>query len=312
VTVRIATRGSELALVQARAVAARIETLLSVKTELVPIETAGDRIRSARLAAAGGKALFVKELEEALLDGRADAAVHSAKDLPAELPEGLALVAFPERADPRDALVARERGTTLASLPHGARVATDSVRRRAQLLALRPDLVLAPMRGNVPTRLRKLEAQDLDALILACAGLDRLGLSDRIDERVSPDLLLPAVAQGVIAVEARAAGALAADLAALNDAEAACAATAERAFLAGVGGDCDTPIAAFSERLDGDRIAVRGLVAAPDGTQLVRRRVEGKAADAAGTGAALADAVLREGGAEILAAVAGLAAGAVP
>ncbi len=182
-TVRLATRTSDLALTQARLVAGMLEARLGVAPELVRLQTTGDRIQSVSLAKLGGKGLFVKEIEEALLEHRADLAVHSAKDLPAALPEGLELVAFPERADPRDALVARERGATLESLPRCARVGTGSVRRMAQLRALRPDLEVVPLRGNVPTRLRKLESENLDAVILACAGLERLGLAERIDER---------------------------------------------------------------------------------------------------------------------------------
>jgi len=182
-TVRLATRGSDLALTQSRTIAARIEAELGVGVELVPLKTTGDRLQNVSLAKVGGKGLFVKEIEEALLDGRADVAVHSAKDLPAQVPEGLEFVAFPERADPRDALVGRERGATLDGLPRGARVGTGSVRRIAELRAHRSDLEIVPLRGNVPTRLRKLEDEGLDAVILACAGLDRLGLSDRIDER---------------------------------------------------------------------------------------------------------------------------------
>jgi hydroxymethylbilane synthase len=308
--VRIATRGSDLALAQTRRVARRIEAALSVQTEIVKIRTTGDRLSSIRLAEVGGKGLFVKELEEALLDGRADVAVHSAKDLPTELPEALAVAAFPERADPRDALVSRVRGATLATLARGARVATGSVRRAAQVRALRPDLEVAPMRGNVPTRLRKLEEDErLDALVLACAGLDRLGLSARIDERVSADALLPAVTQGVVALEARVGDPLARDLAALDDPEAACAAIAERALLTGLRGDCDTPIAALTERLDADRIAVRGLVAAPDGSKIVRARVEAEASRAAAAGAELAEALIGNGAGEILEA---LRSGATP
>jgi hydroxymethylbilane synthase len=308
--VRIATRGSDLALAQTRRMARRIEAALSVQTEIVKIRTTGDRLSSIRLAEVGGKGLFVKELEEALLDGRADVAVHSAKDLPTELPEALAVAAFPERADPRDALVSRVRGATLATLARGARVATGSVRRAAQVRALRPDLEVAPMRGNVPTRLRKLEEDErLDALVLACAGLDRLGLSDRIDERVSADELLPAVTQGVVALEARVGDPLARDLAALDDPEAACAAIAERALLTGLRGDCDTPIAALTERLDADRIAVRGLVAAPDGSKIVRARVEAEASRAAAAGAELAEALIGNGAGEILEA---LRSGATP
>ena len=179
-TIRLATRGSDLALTQSRAMAARIESELGAEVELVQIQTTGDRIQDVSLAKVGGKGLFVKEIEEALLDGRADIAVHSAKDLPAGVPEGLSLVAFPERADPRDALAGRESGMTLADLPEGARVGTGSVRRVALLRAYRPDLEIVPLRGNVPTRIRKLDEEPLDAIVLACAGLERLGLADRI------------------------------------------------------------------------------------------------------------------------------------
>ena len=179
-TVRIATRGSDLALAQSRTIAASVRQTLGVETDLVVLKTTGDRIQDQSLAKIGGKGLFVKEIEEALLDGRADLAVHSAKDLPAQLAEGLELAAIPERADPRDALAGREAGTRLDSLPEGARVGTGSTRRTAQLLARRPDLDVVPLRGNVPTRLRKLESEGLHAVVLACAGLDRLGLGARI------------------------------------------------------------------------------------------------------------------------------------
>jgi hydroxymethylbilane synthase len=301
VKLRIATRRSELALVQARGVAARVERVLRVETELLPLVTSGDRLASARLADVGGKGLFVKEIEEALLDGRADLAVHSAKDLPAELAPGLLLAAFPERSDPRDALVCRRRGLRFADLPRGARVGTGSVRRTAQLLAARPDLRVVPLRGNVPTRLRKLEDEGLDAVVLACAGLERLGLADRIDERLPLDLVLPAPAQGVLAVEARAGDALAQDLTAIGDAEATRAAHAERTFLIRVEGDCKVPVAALGESLPDGTLRARGLIAAPDGTRIAR----GEACDAepALAGGRAAEAALDAGGHEILAAL---------
>src|SRR5690606_2731245 len=219
---RIATRASRLALTQTQWAARRIEAALGVATELVPMRTSGDRLADVSLARVGGKGLFVKELEEALLDGRADVAVHSAKDLPARLPDGLALVAIPARADPRDACVTGGRHASLADLPKGARVGTGSARRAAQLRAWRPDLEVLPLRGNVTTRLGRLDAGAFDALILACAGLERLDLADRIDERIAPARLLPAVGQGVLALEARPGTALAADLAAaLTDAPSA-------------------------------------------------------------------------------------------
>jgi len=298
--VRIATRGSELALAQARAVAARVEAELGARTELVIVTTTGDRIQDRPLAAVGGKGLFVKEIEEALLAGRADLAVHSAKDLPARTQAGLALVAWPGREDARDALVARVRGTSLADLPRGARVGTGSARRSAQLHAFRPDLVIVPLRGNVPTRLRKLEQEPLDAVVLACAGLARLGLAARIDERIATDVLLPAVAQGTLALEARAGEALADALAALTDPWAARSAAAERAFLLRLEGDCNVPLAAFAEDEPGGALRVRGLVASLDGRRIVR--AEARGADPAATGVAAAEGVLAAGGGDVLAA----------
>ncbi len=298
--VRIATRRSDLALVQARRVAAALSDALGVETELVPLETTGDRLKDAHLAEVGGKGLFVKEIEQALLDRRADVAVHSAKDLPAELAPGLVLAAFPERADPRDALVSRTRGTRLDALPEGARIGTGSVRRTAQLLAQRPDLRVEPLRGNVPTRLAKLDAEALDAVVLACAGLERLGLSDRIDERLAPELMLPSPAQGILAVEARADDPLARDLATLDEPDVRRSAEAERAFLAAVEGDCKVPVAALAE-IQGDEVHVRGLVASLDGTKLARGSA--RDADAVRAGRLAARAMLDDGGAAILAAL---------
>ena len=294
---RIATRRSDLALVQARRVAGSIAKALGVEVELVPLQTTGDRLKEARLADVGGKGLFVKEIEEALLDRRADVAVHSAKDLPAELAPGLRLAAFPERADPRDALVASAPGLRLLDLPQGARVGTGSVRRTAQLLAARPDLEIMPLRGNVPTRLRKLDEGDLHAIVLACAGLDRLGLAERISERIAPELLLPAPTQGILAVETREEGSLADDLRALDDSNARAAAEAERAFLAAVEGDCKVPVAALAEVEDGEGVRIRGLVAALDGSVLARGTGRGAAAAA---GDAAARQALASGGEEIL------------
>jgi hydroxymethylbilane synthase len=295
---RIATRGSALALAQARWVAGRLEAVLGVATETVPIKTTGDRLQDVSLAEVGGKGLFVKEIEEALLERRADVAVHSAKDLPAVTPGGLALVAWPQREDPRDALVGSLRGATLATLRRGARVGTGSVRRAAQLRAFRADLQIVPLRGNVPTRLRKLEDEGLDAVVLACAGLERLGLADRIDERISPDVLLPAVAQGTLALETRAGEALAHDVARLSEPAIERTALAERAFLARLQGDCNVPLAAFAE-LSGGGLRVRGLVASVDGARIVRG--EASAHDAVAAGEAAAAAVLAAGGDEVLA-----------
>jgi hydroxymethylbilane synthase len=302
-TIRIATRGSDLALVQARYVAARIENELGASTEIVLVKTTGDRIQSVSLAKIGGKGLFVKEIEEALTDGRADVAVHSAKDLPAVLADGLALAAFPQRADFRDALVARKAGATLSALGAGARVGTGSARRAAQLKTNRADLEIVPLRGNVPTRLRKLVEQELDAVILACAGLDRLGFGDQIAERISPDLMLPAVAQGALALEARSGEALCDDLAALDDAQTARSVTAERGFLARLGADCTVPVACLAEDAADGMLWLRGLVAAVDGSRVVRGELEVAADEAASGGSQLAERILASGGEAILAEI---------
>ena len=298
--IRIATRGSALALAQAGSIARAVGSALGCETELVPIVTSGDRLVDAPLARIGGKGLFVKEIEEALLDGRADLAVHSAKDLPAALPAGLVLAAFPARADPRDALIGREPGAQLRTLPRGARVGTGSARRSSQLLALRPDLVLVPMRGNVDTRLRRLEERQLDAILLACAGLDRLGRADAIHERIDPGVLLPAVGQGTLALETRAGDALAQELLALDDRATRACLLAERAFLRELEGDCNVPLAAFAEPLAGDRLRLRALVASPDGRALVRSEQETPRADAEAAGRRAGQHVLASGGAAIL------------
>ncbi len=304
---RIATRASELAVTQTGWVARRIEAALGVETELVPLRTTGDRLSTVSLAKIGGKGLFIKELEEALLDGRADVAVHSAKDLPARVPPEFALVAVPERADPRDAFVSDGRFASLAALPRGARVGTGSARRGAQLLAWRPDLTVVPLRGNVATRIQRLgEGSEgaglrLDAVVLASAGLDRLGLTAQIDERIAPERLLPAVGQGALALETRADAGFGADLAAITHADSARALRAERALLARLEGDCSVPLAGFAESLADGGLRLRGIVAQPDGSRIVRAERTG--ADPDGLGAAVADDLLRQGAREILAAL---------
>jgi hydroxymethylbilane synthase len=298
---RVATRASELALAQAREVAGLLERALGRQVELLPLKTEGDRLDSVSLARRGGKGLFVKEIEDALLDGRADFAVHSAKDLPAVLPEELALVAFPERADPRDALVGRERGVTLATLRAGARVGTGSLRRAAQLQARRPDLEIAPLRGNVPTRLRKLASEGLDAVVLACAGLERLALAERIDERLAPEILLPAVGQGVLAVEARRDGELARAAAAITHRATQDRVTAERAVLTRLGADCNVPLAAYAELTARGTLHLRALLAASDGARCLRAEVEGPRSEAARLGTRAAETILQDGGEALLA-----------
>jgi hydroxymethylbilane synthase len=301
--VRIATRGSALALAQSGTVARALEAALGCETELVPLVTSGDRLADASLAAVGGKGLFVKEIEEALLDGRADLAVHSAKDLPAQVHAGLALAAFPPRADARDALVARAAGTKLLALPKGARVGTGSARRASQLRALRPDLEVVPLRGNVDTRLRRLLERDLDAVLLACAGLERLALADVIQERIDPALLLPAVGQGTLALQTRAGEALEQGVRALDDATTRACLAAERAFLVALDGDCFVPLAALAEVGSDGRLRLRGLVASPDGSAVVRSEQWAEVAQAELAGRRAADEVRAGGGDAILAAL---------
>lgn len=305
-TLRIATRASELALVQARQVAAALQQKLGCATELLPIRTRGDE-RPGPPAGAGGKGLFVAEIERALLAGRADLAVHSAKDLPAAPTLGLVLAAALRRADPRDALVARPAalsgarpGESLAALPPGARVGTGSPRRAAQLRALRPDLEVAPLRGNVDTRLRRLDEGRFDALLLACAGLDRLGQSGRIAERLAPEQMLPAAGQGILVVEARADEPLAGELRAVEDGAARACLRAERTFLAEIAGDCHTPIAALAELSPGG-LRLRGLLASPDGAQIARAECSAPLAEAAAAGRRLARELLAGEGAAIAA-----------
>jgi hydroxymethylbilane synthase len=296
----IGSRGSQLALWQTRWVAGRLADF-GVETRIEIIKTTGDKITDVALSKVGGKGLFTKELEDALLERRIDVAVHSLKDMPTELPEGLHLAAVPEREDPRDAIVGRK----LADLPDGARAGTSSLRRAAQLKALRPDLDVESIRGNLDTRLRKLDEGQYDAIVLAAAGLRRLGWQDRIAELLEPDRMCPAVGQGALAIEARAeTGEIAAALGRLGHEPTRLAVTAERALLAGLGGGCQVPIGAHAV-VAGDRLHLRAVVIAPDGSEVVRHQVEGPAADAAGLGQAAARELLARGADRILEAVYG-------
>jgi hydroxymethylbilane synthase len=296
---RIATRKSQLALWQAEHVAALLRRAhAGLEVELVPIVTQGDRIQDRSLAAIGGKGLFIKELEIALEGHRADIAVHSMKDLPGVLPPGLTIAAVLERVDPRDALLTA--GADLHDLPRGARVGTSSLRRQAQLLAARPDLRMETLRGNVDTRLRRLDAGEMDAIVLACAGLIRLGLESRITVRLEPSLCLPAVAQGVIGIECRNADARTlALLGVLEHRATRIAIDAERAFTHQLGGSCQSPIAAHA-RLDGDRLILDGLVAEPDGSRLLRDSLSGSVDEPAALGRELAERLLVAGAAPLL------------
>ena len=297
-TLRIGTRGSQLALAQVRWVQGRLAAIgVAAASEPVVIRTSGDRVTDRPLSAIGGKGLFVKEIEEALLAGTIDCAVHSLKDLPAGLAPGLVLAAVPEREDPRDVLLSGGVGG-LAALAHGARVGTSSLRRTALLRALRRDLRVEPMRGNVDTRLRKLEAGVVEAVVLAQAGLHRLGIEWPHATPLPPDQFVPAIGQGALAIECRA-GALAADLSALDDLSSHQAVDAERAFLGAVGGSCVTPLAAHAVVNDG-ALTLNAVIAAPSGERLVRGERRGTPEGAAMIGNALAEQLLAAGGADIL------------
>jgi len=315
---RIATRKSQLALWQAEHVSALLRAAHpGLEIELVPLLTQGDRIQDRTLAAIGGKGLFIKELEVALQGLRADIAVHSMKDVPADLPRGLIIGAVLKRADPRDALVTTSGIARLEDLPRGAVVGTSSLRRQAQIRALRPDLSIESLRGNVDTRLRKLDAElesaakpdssstvtsgkRMDAIVLACAGLIRLGLESRITARLDPNICLPAVTQGVIGIECRQSDASTIEfLRALEDPAARKVMDAERAYASRLGGSCQSPIAAYAE-LEGNRMTLRGLVAEPDGSRLLKDSLSGSAENPAALGRQLAERILGLGAGPLL------------
>ncbi|WP_437309040.1 hydroxymethylbilane synthase [Sorangium sp. So ce388] len=287
----LATRRSALALAQSRAFARSLEAAVpDLSLRELEVVTSGDRTQDRSLQDIGGKGLFIKELEEALLDRRADFAVHSIKDVPADIAPALCLACIPAREDPRDALVTRS-GAPLADLPAGARVGTSSLRRAVALREARPDLVIEPVRGNVDTRLRKVSDGAFDAIVLALAGLKRLGLADRATEVLSPEVSLPAIGQGALGIECRTDDGSVRDvLSALVDAETTTCVTAERAVMAAVEGSCRTPVAAYAVR-DGGALWLRALLAEPDGTRLrkAERRVAwpGDAREAARLGADL-------------------------
>jgi hydroxymethylbilane synthase len=296
----IASRGSQLALWQAHWVSAEL-TALGHECRIQIIKTTGDKITDVPLAKVGGKGLFTKEIEEALLDGRADLAVHSLKDLPTELPDGLALAAVPEREDPHDAVV----GCKLADLPAGAIVGTSSLRRAAQLRRLRADLMVESIRGNLDTRLRKLDEGQYAAIVLAAAGLKRLGWAGRIAEILPSAAMCPAVGQGALAIETRAAGAGWDACTALNHPASHAAILAERAFLRALGGGCQVPVGAHAS-VEGEQLHLAGLVIAPDGSAVVRAERQGPAGEAEDIGATLGSEVLERGARAILEAVAAI------
>ncbi len=305
-SLRIATRKSRLALWQAEHVAQLLaDAFPGLVTELVPMSTRGDEILDRSLAKVGGKGLFIKELESALLDGRADIAVHSMKDMPADITEGLAITAVLKRANPFDAFVSNHY-PDLDGLPENARVGTSSLRRASQLQAMRPDLQILPLRGNVETRLGKLDKGDYDAVVLAVAGLTRLGLADRITTTLTPRQCLPAIGQGVIGIECRPGDAdIVATLRALHDPDTWQAVLAERALGARLGGSCQSPIAGFASE-DNDGLVLDARVLSPDGRERAEGTVRVQDITPHQAGTQLADELLAQGADEILAKAAAM------
>jgi hydroxymethylbilane synthase len=295
---RIGTRGSALALWQARSIAGALREATSVEPEIVIIKTSGDKFQHTSFSQIGTKGVFIKELEDALLEGRIDLAVHSMKDVPTEMPEGLTIAAIGKREDVRDALLSSS-GVTLAALPRGARVGTSSLRRQSQLLYARRDLRMLELRGNVDTRIEKLKRGDYDAIVLAKAGLDRLGLNANISEVLPHDVSLPAAGQGAIGIEARAGDAETLRvLTALEDSETRCAVTAERSALAGLGGGCQVPIGAWG-RIENGNLVLDVAVLSPDGAQRMWEQDSGAREQAEAIGKRIAKK-LRDGGAAAL------------
>jgi len=293
---RIGTRGSLLAKWQAESIRKRVFAAAGVEAEIVIIKTAGDRMQQAPLTQIGGKGIFIKELEEALLEESIDLAVHSVKDIPTDTPSRLMFPAVCRRDDVRDCLV----GSTLASLRQGARVGTSSLRRQAQVLHIRPDLDFRDLRGNVDTRLRKVESGEYDAILLAKAGLDRLGVSQRIAEVLSPEVCMPAVGQGAIAVECRLKDTETADiLAPLDDAETRTAIIAERALLAALQGGCQVPLGAWA-RIERDELLLEACVCSEDGVQYVKQRATAPPDQAAALGEHMARLLIEAGAQSIL------------
>ncbi len=301
--IRIATRESPLALWQAEHVKTRLESAHpGLRVTLVPMTTRGDQLQSDTLAASGGKGLFVKELELALLDGRADIAVHSMKDVPARQPEGLKLISFLAGEDPRDALVS-QRYASLDELPEGAHVGTASLRRQALLKINRPDLRISMLRGNVGSRLKRLDDGQFDAILLASAGLKRLGMASRITQSLDVGQFVPAIGQGIVGIEAREGDQNTSRLLAqLNDETSEIRLAAERAMNERLGGACTVPVAGHALVQDG-QVTLDGMVGAPDGSRHVRQSMQGATQDAARIGAELAEKLIAMGARDILGAL---------
>ena len=297
---KIGTRGSQLALFQANWVKDRlVQAHPDLRVTLIKIKTTGDKIQDAPLAKIGGKGLFVKEIEEALLKKRTDLAVHSIKDVPTEFPEGLHLSVITKREDPRDVLISKD-GKPLKDLPKGAKIGTSSLRRQAQLLHFRSDFELIPLRGNLDTRLKKLKSMNLDAIVLALAGVKRLGFDEKITEIIPPEVSLPAIGQGALGIETRMADQeVESRIRLLNDRDSSIAINAERAFLKKLEGGCQVPIAAFARIVD-TTLHIDGLVGTIDGKRLIRHHVEGPIERAESLGVELAEILLGQGAKEIL------------
>jgi hydroxymethylbilane synthase len=297
---RIGTRGSQLALYQANWVKEKlIQVHPHLKVTLVKIKTTGDRIQDAPLAKVGGKGLFVKEIEEALIHRGIDLAVHSIKDVPTELPKGLRLCAITKREDPRDVFISKD-GTLLKNLPQRAKIGTSSLRRQAQLLHFRGDFEMIPLRGNLDTRLKKLKTMNLDGIILAYAGVKRLGLAERITEIISTEISLPAIGQGALGIETRMDDEeVEKIIRSLNDPHSAIAISAERAFLKKLGGGCQVPIAAFGQ-IVGSTLQIDGMVATTNGKRFIHHHLEGTIEEAESLGIELANVLLNKGADEIL------------
>jgi hydroxymethylbilane synthase len=297
---KIGTRGSQLALFQANWVKDQlVQTHPGLKVTLIKIKTTGDKIQDAPLAKIGGKGLFVKEIEEALIQKRIDLAVHSIKDVPTEFPQGLHLSVITKREDPRDVFISRS-GKTLKDLPQNAKIGTSSLRRQAQILHFRSDFEMIPLRGNLDTRLKKLKTMNLDGIVLALAGVKRLGLEERITEIIPTDISLPAIGQGALGIETRLNDKMVEEqIQFLNDKDSWIAVSAERAFLKKLEGGCQVPIAAFA-RAVGTTLQIDGLVGTIDGKRLIRHRMEGPIEKAESLGIELAEILLGKGAKEIL------------
>jgi hydroxymethylbilane synthase len=298
--IKIGTRGSKLALVQANTVLASIKKVApEITAEICVIKTSGDIMQDVSLLNIGGQGVFVKEIEDALLAGSIDLAVHSMKDVPGETPEGLTFASILPREDVRDILVSRGN-VKLEFMPRGAKIGTGSLRRGAQIQAMLPDVTIVPLRGNIDTRLKKIETENLTGVILAAAGMKRLGYVEKIAQYLPVELILPAVGQGALGLQIRKADSdLAGVLARLNHAPTAAEITAERSYLRALGGGCRLPIAALG-LLEGRQLSLEGLVAAPNGASVIRDRVRGSIEEAEELGTRLADMIMEKGGKQLL------------